>query len=247
MFRSGYGTQIKLLTRFGLQVISTTALNPQAAPTFGGLKLTLDGQELRNPYFTVLEFLNTGSRPLLRSDFESPLEISMRLPAKIVRVEGAAVTPSDLKPILTIKDGQILLQPLLLNSDDKFRVTVLSTGGMPQVAIKGRIAGISKIDFIARTDDQTLSGTWLKALVGILLVIIYFSLGFDAAYQHCYLRKFRPLQLVVGAVCGSGGALLIAPIRKAAELSNTEIAIVILLMGLISAYISKRWHGRFKD
>lgn len=184
-----------------LQVISTTALNPQAAPTFGGLKLTLDGQELRNPYFTVLEFLNTGSRPLLRSDFESPLEISMRLPAKIVRVEGAAVTPSDLKPILTIKDGQILLQPLLLNSDDKFRVTVLSTGGMPQVAIKGRIAGISKIDFIARTDDQTLSGTWLKALVGILLMIIYFSLGFDAAYQHCYLRKFRPLQLVVGAVC----------------------------------------------
>src|SRR5438309_1230053 len=112
-----------------VRVISQTALQPESTAALSGLKISVDGRELRTPYLTVLEIENDGTRPIPASDFETPLEIKALDKVKIVRAQVTATLPKDLQPKIVSSADTVKLQPLLLNSNDLITLALVTSGG----------------------------------------------------------------------------------------------------------------------
>lgn len=156
-----------------LEVISVTSLDPNPVQRLRGLEFTLEGEPISKPYLSVLEIRNTGTKPVIASDFETQLEIIATPPVSVLRVELNESAPPDLQPSLSISEAKLLIQPLLLNPGDSIRLSVLTTGGQPTFSARSRIAGITAIPTLNTIHSKSERRNWLRIAAGIILISIY--------------------------------------------------------------------------
>lgn len=227
-----------------LDVISQTALSPVAPTALLGLKLTLDGSEVSEARLTVMEIVNNGNRPIVAIDFEAPVEITSKPPGKIVRMDLGEVSPSDLKPSFSLKDGQIFMQPFLMNSGDKARISIITSGGEPQFNVRGRIAGIKTIEFNSEALKKRPMKFWVEAATGVLLFSAYIASLF--AFLDSWKEKRLDLRLLaLAAICAVANTFLTMNIKDSYgwsifELMGIEFTIALLLLGVSSLMRPKR-------
>ncbi|CAH1090714.1 hypothetical protein NTG1052_80052 [Candidatus Nitrotoga sp. 1052] len=165
--------------------------------------MSIDGKILGNPYVSVLELSNTGSRPILATDFEGPLKIAVTSPSGVVKVQLGATTPTSLEPKIDIAEGVVLVQPLLLNPHDVIRMTLVSANSRPEYSIRGRVAGVSEITTSDRQSSRAMIRNWLSKLTSTLLLVVYMVNMLDFAYAGFRKRPFLPFTLVTALVyCG---------------------------------------------
>lgn len=211
-----------------LQQVSVASLYPQSVPTVKDLRMTLNGQELDSPYLTVFDLKNNGSRPIPQADFEVPIAINAKEPVRVVSVELASVKPNDLKPIISINDGAITIQPLLLNPNDTLRMTAVTIGGNPEFSIRGRISGIQRIDIEDKTTTSELrSRFWKGAVVGAVLLILavgQFTEFFFPLYDQ---RRFLPKPFIMSVTMIIGGTGLLFPLIEMYSLSPLQVTIIL--------------------
>lgn len=155
------------------QMASQTALQPASSHALQGVKLSVDGIDVASPFITVLKLAHDGSRPIQSADFEGPIEIKVKEPSKLVKVQITEVTPKDLRPQVALVDGTITIAPLLLNSSDTATFAVITSGPAPDFSIRSRIAGVSTIEL-----KDVTKRTWSKQSISIFIVLtIAFLLG----------------------------------------------------------------------
>lgn len=123
-----------------LTVKSFAELQPQGISELDGVQLIVDGRPLMLPFVSTLEISNSGSKPIVASDFEGPIRISSTLPSIVVRLRPTSSTPTSLVPALAVADGAVFLQPLRLNPGDVVSLTLITANGDPKFKIHGRIA-----------------------------------------------------------------------------------------------------------
>lgn len=221
-----------------LDVISQTTISPVASSALSGLKLTLDGVEVSEARLTVMELINSGKRPILAGDFEAPLEITSKAPSEIVRIDLGEVSPTSLKPIFGLKDGQISMQPFLMNSSDRARISIITSGGAPKFSVRGRIAGISDVDFNAEVLSEQPSIFWIRTVTGFLLFAAYLSSLF--AFLDSWKEKRLDLRLLaLTLTCASANTFLTINLTTYFgwtiwQLMATEFAIGLLLSWIAS-------------
>jgi hypothetical protein len=103
-----------------------------------------------------IEIANTGTRPLERSAFDSPLSIGFG-PAKVTDPLLIKSSPSSLKPVLRVGNGAVTVAPLLLNPGDTFAFRSFVVGGEtdpPPITVSGRVRGVSQIGLNRSSDSQ---------------------------------------------------------------------------------------------
>jgi hypothetical protein len=137
-----------------LQLLSNSLL---VSPVTGAEKLNFvyDGQPVTS--LTRLEFglANTGRTPIREADIVSPPVINLQ-PAKIVDAQIGQLRPGNLQVQSTENnDGHsISLRFPLLNPGDSFHLTLLVSAGRPEISSDARIAGISELGFVDRSDTS---------------------------------------------------------------------------------------------
>lgn len=145
-----------------------------------------------------IEVSNTGTRPLERSAFDTPLTF-MFGSAKVTDSVLLKSSPASLKPELRAGLGAVTLSPLLLNPQDKFSFRAFVVGGNDDstpITVLGRIRGVSQIHLYEGSNNQSWSGLFfmLTGTLGLGLSLVSFAqLGLKISRLTIHL----PLGLVI--------------------------------------------------
>ena len=193
-----------------LTVKSTAELQPKGIDTLDGIQLSVDGKALDSPYVSVLELSNSGSKPIATSDFEGPIRISTGSPSKLVKVRTTSSTPPSLEPAVSLAEGVVLLQPLLLNPGDTIRITTVAANAKPAFAARARVAGVTEINISDAQVGRETKRYWLGRAVSTLLLTLYLVNVTEFAFAGLRRRTFLPRSLATGVISGIGGAILLA-------------------------------------
>jgi hypothetical protein len=161
-----------------IRLITRVSLNSVDNKTFPDIELSINGSKLTNP--TLIEFIvkNDGSRPILATDFESPLEIRLESASSFVKTRVSNKTPRDIDPIISSENKQITLKPMLINPQDSITISTYTSGDSPVFGYKARVAGVSNVsyedDSINKPSKFKLSFLFFSSLATI---IPYFETG----------------------------------------------------------------------
>jgi hypothetical protein len=122
----------------------------------------------------VIELSNNGTKPIYSKDFESPIEVSFGKEVKVVLSRVETKSPENLNVTLEVQNQAVRIQPLLLNANDKFVFSVVTSGLLPNPIFNARIAGISKIDVKQVEDD---GHGWKVSLFFSIIALASFTLA----------------------------------------------------------------------
>ena len=189
-----------------VRLVASTALQPQGKQSIPDIEVSIGGVKLQSPYLSTLELINTGSKPIQASDFETPVELALDNHASVVRARVSLTNPNEIKADLMIDKDVIILKPLLLNPSDSITLTVITTGDSPVFSPKARIAGVSRIAF---EDATTKTGGWKTGvgmyIFGLIFAILYFVYAVVLFFPEA-IKLTRPIALITMIACSITGA-----------------------------------------
>jgi hypothetical protein len=135
------------------------------------VKVFFDKKQISNAYISMLLIKNDGG-PIPSKDFEGPLVISMGGNARIMASDVIDRFPDDLEVKVSIKDKEVHISPLLLNSNDQILLKLIGTD-FDDIKITGRIVGVSEIRSGIRA--YTAFDKFLSTLYGISIICLVLS------------------------------------------------------------------------
>ncbi len=202
--------QIDLTSKaLSLTVKSTAELQPKGIDSLDGIQLSVDGKVLDAPYVSVLELTNSGSKPILTSDFEGPIRISAGSPSKLVKAQTTSSSPPSLEPKVSLIDGVVFTQPLLLNPGDTIRITAVTADAKPAFNARARVAGVTEINISDVQAGRETKRYWLGKVTSTLLLTLYLVNMTEFAVAGLRRRIFLLRSLATGVASGIGGALIV--------------------------------------
>ncbi len=220
-----------------VKLTSSVPLQPAKIQSLSAVVVMIDGAPVESAYLSTIEILNSGSKPILASDFDAPMALNFGK-AKLKRATVEKSDPSDLLPQISVKDDQVLLHPLLLNAGDKIAISVLTAVNAPTLSVRARIASIPRIGLeIGQSDapgqgDQSFWRGVFRAALSFLGLLMYFYL---AAYiiSHWALNGWPPtlsLILIAMVLASSSAAMFTDAARVFPFLREYRIAAILLMM-----------------
>ena len=160
------------------RLVSQTSLRPDGKSQLAGLQISIDGVNLESPYLSVLELSNSGSKPIIGSDFESPIELRVNAESKVVRANVTATNPKNLEAKIETSLASIKIMPLLLNPNDSITVAIITSGAIPEFASSARIAGIHAVPVVDATKEPLKRREiWFLLSFGMALLISSMATG----------------------------------------------------------------------
>lgn len=220
---SSKSLSITLATRVPLQ--------PTEKESLQGMEVSVDGKRIENPYLIVLEIANDGSKPILASDFESPLDIRLTSDTYFVRSRITHKTPKDIDTDISAEKTSISLKPALLNPKDSITVTIVTAGVAPVFETRARVAGIPSISIA----DNTVKKRNTAKLIFLAVAVVLLSVASSVAYEGAFSTSGIFLRQRAAAYVAFVSALpsVIALISFLEELDITGFWYVILYYTLI--------------
>jgi hypothetical protein len=166
--------QVDLSSRsLTLRLVSTSPLQPVS--NIQNLQISLNGQNIESPYLSTLELINTGSKPVLSSDFDTPLEIFVKGGAKLISAETSNTTPKNIPVKISNAEHGASVSPFLSNPKDSITISVITSGPAPAFEPRARIAGINEVGYEDTSREKT---SHLKTVVNLIittgLLFLYF-------------------------------------------------------------------------
>lgn len=228
-----------------VKLLSSTTL--QLGPQSGikDLQVTLDGHNIDRPYLSLFEVVNDGSKPILSSEFESPIEMLTKNEASIVTAQIIDTVPAGITAKVSVDDKRAKIAPYLVNPDDSVFFTILTSGGTPSFEAHARIAGVKGVNYVdSSLPAPNLTGFTVKLIVILCMITLYFVYMASASSRlivSTLLARITGITLVIGSVLILKGikpqieAFLPFPLNGPALL-----AALFILGGLCAWWISKR-------
>ncbi len=173
------------LSSKSLAITLTTrvSLQPTEKESLQGLEVSVDGKRIENPYLVVFEIANDGSKPILASDFESPLDIRLASDTYFVRSRITNRAPKDIDTDISAEKTRISLKPALLNPKDSVTVTIVTAGVAPVFETRARVAGIPSISIADNTVKKRNTARLIFLAVAAVLLAAASSVAYDGAFS----------------------------------------------------------------
>jgi hypothetical protein len=225
-------------------IVSQTSLKPDISSNVDGIKIFVDNIPIDRPYLTVLKLSNNGSKPILTTDFEEPLEIQVDGDTTIVRSQITKSEPKDIQPKTTLDAKVIKIMPLLLNPNDNITFAVVTAGGSPKFTVRSRVAGIAAVaieDNITKTVSPTKR--LLNLLFGFTQLFVYVSCLSVLIEPRVYTLR-NPTIVFASLAALNGGVSILKPILDEFTQSSIKFWILFmcsfLILYLINRYVNRR-------
>jgi uncharacterized membrane protein YeaQ/YmgE (transglycosylase-associated protein family) len=131
------------------------------------VQILLDYRPVENIHYLLLRLINTGTVPILPSDFFTPIIIEVQSDAQLLNVEVKDTDPPRVPVAFTIDRNMVKIEPLLLNGDDTISLNILTDKAVQLQAVFARIKNIREISVYAGTDPyrvvwQSITSTGIK-------------------------------------------------------------------------------------
>lgn len=158
------------------------------------IELRYKGDPVNGLRVVELQLTNTGTQPIERSAFESPVQFTFGS-GKVTDPVITRARPESLHPTLRVAQGGVVLEPLLLNPDDSFVFRSFVVGGVDSTRIKvaGRVRGISSIALRDVPDTESKWPLIFSLVAGILGVMLSMFSAVRLGKKFSRLAKRLPL------------------------------------------------------
>lgn len=222
-----------------ISVLSKNAIGDLGGNSFGEVKISIDGRNLDNAYVTNFQILHNGTRPIVASDFERPLEISMGEDVKIEKVNLKDGALSSLEPSYDLIDNKLRISPLLMNPGDLIAVEVLTAGGSPDLNVKGRIAGVSSIPIKLKEAEGLVRRLRFPILLSVFL-FTFASFLLDPLDPRSKIGRAR--RSFAALLLTASSAVQLSLLADAFGMPKGQLSLVILILPLtIMAGVLSFW------
>ena len=193
--------QVDLSSRsLALRLVSTSPLQP--ASNIQNLQISINGQNIESPYLSTLELVNTGSKPVLSSDFDTPLEVLVKGGAKLISAETSNTAPKNIPVKISTLEHGAAVAPFLSNPKDSITISVITSGPAPEFEPRARIAGINEVAYEDTSLQKTSYGkTAFNLVVSSSLLFLYFVF-LPTGVRGVRFNIPRGLAIITAILCG---------------------------------------------
>ncbi|MGC4008550.1 MAG: hypothetical protein QM805_05885, partial [Pseudomonas sp.] len=116
-------------------VSNVLSLSPLNGAGLEKLKISYGGVDVVDPYLVLLEISNVGNEPISKVDFETPLRVAFGEKTKLLSVDISATRPAGIPAEVKSLSNGVELSGLLLNSEDRIFLTVVTAGEKPEISV----------------------------------------------------------------------------------------------------------------
>ena len=127
------------------EIVSRTPLLSMEEEIKGTLKILYDGQPVERVHLIVVKIINSGNVPILSTEYERPISLSLGEEARVLTAEVSKTYPDSLKASVTIEENKIVLAKTLLNGGDSVTLKMLVSKYGRKINVDGRIIGVKEI------------------------------------------------------------------------------------------------------
>ncbi len=152
------------------EVVSSTPLLSSLEEAKGKIKILFNDAPVRSVHLIVVRFMNSGTTPIVKSDFEDPLAVRLAQNVQVLTAEVTEKNPASLHVSAEV-EGQSILFPLsLLNAGDSFTAKMLVDGYDGTLNVSGRIVGVREIGKLRPRGVSPSLIVWIAVLaLGLVL------------------------------------------------------------------------------
>ena len=213
--------------------LASTSLQPVRHAGNRELEVMLDGRKIDDPYFSLLKVINNGSKPIVSSDFETPLELVVTGDATIVNAQITNSSPPDITAKISIDDKRVMIAPFLSNPEDALYLTVITSGGQPGFEPRARIAGVKSISFVESSSPEPSNfGFAFKLVSAFAMISLYFVYMANASRG---LVVTRPIAYVTGLSLILGCTFTLVSMKE--QIANVLTSNLAVIGGLAALLI----------
>jgi hypothetical protein len=134
------------------------------------VEVRVNGVPVSDPSLAVVRLRNTGDAPIPSVDFEGPLTLRFD-GGSVLSAEVTDTQPPRLTTSLSFTGELVSLAPLLFNAGDSVTVTALLDKQPADIAVDGRIIGVSRITR-QEPDDGNLEVWQLAVILGMTVLAV---------------------------------------------------------------------------
>ena len=196
----------KQQSRRGLnyEIISDTPILSIKAEVKDKVQILFDNKPVNHVRLIILRIWNSGNIPILPNEYIDPISIAFGEGAEIIDTDVLETSPGDIKEkartSLKVDSGNVLLEPILLNSTDSLTIKILLTQQKvtKELKIVSRIAGVNQIQYFVRVDSPSRPARIFASFSFILflMLITYFLFS---RYEHDLITDLFLMLIIIAS------------------------------------------------
>lgn len=218
------------------------------------LEVRIKGESITEAFLYSVIIKNVGSVPVLKNDFDKRISIKVANNEKIYYAKLKEKVPSNLPVDYQLVTNKILIEPLLLNSGDKFVFDILSSSNL-YPTIDARVAGIKEINKTLPESKEQMKKV-ISFILSFILLVFYsktmglvLSSGFAKYKNNINSRiSIRLSNGVLSLTCAISSAYLLKSYIEVETSKNLILfSIVPIVIGFILAYKEQEYNKSLKQ
>lgn len=200
------------------EIVSRSELIGEEFPT-KDLELKIKGESVNKVVLYTFRISNSGSEPIRKDDFERPISINVPGDTKIYLARLKKKHPENLTPKYELSNNKLLIEPLLLNSDEQFEIELFSSSNV-YPTIDARAVGISKIKIKFPDSKKYIKKSIIFVLIFFLM--IFYSKSVTRSIYSSNLST-RLGNVILGFICGFSSIVLLIDVIDIVDIANNKI------------------------
>lgn len=217
-----------------IEIISSANLYPEKYNIIDGLEFIYKNEKIEDPYLSILQLKNNGSKTISSADFDAPLRMTFGDGVSILGASVSSVTPEDLNPNMEVGKEYVLVKPLLLNVADSFTINVVTAGGEPDFGKSVRISGGTSNIHWPKAQEISKFDLSMKFLLALVLISIYIISLMYALINYLAFKRDYVWNIFVGVGTLFSMRIVRADIYQYIDLSIFQLILVVLGVVVIS-------------
>jgi len=178
---------------FSCEVISKATVLDTSNPAFSKVKSYFQERELKKLAVWTVKLTNSGSVPILRETFDSPIILTMRGEVSVLTILVSESHPPGFRPKVKQMVNDIVIESTLWNPNDNVTLQILVDGQSTGLEAVARIAGIREVTTTDPTNYKERKRAYMSIILSILSAVGYGFFFFTGFFFTEFLFAKRTL------------------------------------------------------
>ncbi len=145
------------------EFVSNSSVISINAELKGKAQVIYEGKPVSDARLVILRIWNAGNLTIASNDYYTPITLNFGTNAEVLDFEVLETSPNNLQ-VSFKQDGQnLVLEPVLLNSQDSIKLKILLTQSNGFVSISARIVGVKQII----RAESTYIASYLRTVISL--------------------------------------------------------------------------------
>ena len=174
------------------QIVSEIEFKSEGLDNWKEFSISYKGVKIENGGITTILIVNSGDTPIYPNEYDGPIKLEAVESSKFVDAKIISLSPKNLKPIISVKEKVLSINPLLLNPGDEITLQMVLGEGLGPLKVSARIGGIHKVsdlDHSRKRNIETIS--WLYVLYGLLGFTVYSFVTDAVSAKYLFKREMK--------------------------------------------------------